>query len=72
MSDVDPQRDQESNCKRRGWQLVLVSPAMIIRLARHVRSPARAELPHYRQDTQLQQMPYNRIIYKDYTDIAFG
>ena len=43
---------------------------MIIGLTRRVRSPARAELPHYRRDTQLQQMPYNGIIYKDYTDIT--
>ena len=44
MSDVDPQRDRESNSARRDLYLVSASPARGDRLARLTRSPARAEL----------------------------
>jgi hypothetical protein len=44
MSDVDPQRDREANLSRRDLYLVSTGPARSDRLARSVRSPARAEL----------------------------
>ena len=65
MSDVDPQGDRESNFPRRSWQLVTASSARSNRLARYVRSPAHAELRHYRRGTQLLQLSHDHIIYKE-------
>jgi len=44
MSDVDPQRDRESNLSRRDLYLVSTGPARRNRLARSARSPAHVEL----------------------------
>jgi len=71
MSDVDPQGDRESNFPRRSWRLVTASSARRNRLARYVRSPARAELPHYRRGTQLLQLSHDHIIYKAYGAFLF-